>query len=167
MNRSRPSRSASVLTRSTVWAWLPLLAFLSALPIVSAAPPVAKPAPVSITATADATSQDRKILTEAKNGSEIMANLTHLSDVIGPRLTGSAALKQANEWAADKMRSYGLSNVHLEGWTIPVGWERGSATVRIVEPNNGRNLTVAAMGWTPSTNGRIVGEVVILKAQFR
>jgi hypothetical protein len=63
------------------------------------------------------------------------------------------------------MRAYGLSNVHLEGWTIPVGWERGTASMRIIEPNNGRSLTVAAMGWTPSTKGKITGEVVVLKAR--
>jgi len=60
-----------------------------------------------------------------KHGSEIMANLTYLSDGIGSRLTGSPSLKKANEWAAEKMRSYGLTDVHLEGWTIPVSWERG------------------------------------------
>src|SRR5262249_24701965 len=83
-----------------------------------------------------------------------LANPPPLSDVIGPRLTGSAALKKANDWAAYKMRSYGLSNVHLEPYTIPAGWERGTASLRIVEPDNGRNLTVASLGWTPSTPGK-------------
>src|SRR5205085_11922920 len=100
---------------------------------------------------------DQKIIADAKQGSELLPNLTHLCDVIGPRLTGSPALKKANDWAADKMRSYGLTDVHLEGWTIPVGWERGTATMRIVEPDNGRSLTVAAMAWTPSTEGRVTG----------
>src|SRR5437773_591582 len=81
----------------------------------------------------------------AKDGSELMKNLTYLSDEIGPRLTGSAALKRANDWTAEKMKSYGLVNVHLEAWTIPVGWERGPASARIIEPNNGRALTVAAV----------------------
>ena len=108
---------------------------------------------------------DKKILAEAKNGSEAMANLTHLSDVIGPRLTGSAALKRANEWAAGKMREYGLSNVHQEAWSIPVGWERGSATARIVEPDNGRSLSLAAQGWTPGTKGKITADVVIVNAK--
>ncbi|HEY7312309.1 MAG TPA: M20/M25/M40 family metallo-hydrolase [Gemmataceae bacterium] len=159
MYRSRDSHSSDP-GRSTVWTWLPLVGLLALLPALSAAPPAAAPAP-----TTDAGSLDKKVLAEAKNGSQIMTNLTHLSDVIGPRLTGSAALKQANEWAADKMRAAGLSNVHLEGWTIPVGWERGTATVRLVEPNNGRSLTVAALGWTPSTKGRITGDVVVLKAR--
>jgi carboxypeptidase Q len=108
---------------------------------------------------------DKKFIAEAKSGSEIMANLTYLSDMIGPRLTGSVALKKANEWTAAKMRSYDLSNVHLEGWTIPVGWERGPASLRIVEPDIGRSLTVAALGWSPGTKGRIIGEVVVLKAR--
>src|SRR5437763_174788 len=62
---------------------------------------------------------DQQLLALAKKDSQIMANLTYLSDIIGPRLTGSAALKKANEWVAEKMRSYGLTNVHLEPWTIP------------------------------------------------
>jgi hypothetical protein len=108
---------------------------------------------------------DQKIISQAKEGSEIMANLTYLSDMIGPRLTGSANLKRANEWAAEKMRSYGLSNVHLEGWTIPVGWERGTASARLVEPENGRSLLLASMGWSPSTKGKITGDVVIIHAK--
>jgi carboxypeptidase Q len=148
-----------------VRAGLLLLMLALLLPAVLAEPPAA-PAPAALApANSDPIALDKKIIAEAKNGSTIMANLTHLSDVIGPRLTGSAALKQANEWATEKMRSYGLSNVHLEGWTIPIGWERGPASLRIIEPSNGRSLTVAAMGWTPGTKGRIKGDVVVLKAR--
>jgi carboxypeptidase Q len=107
---------------------------------------------------------DKKIMDEAKHGSEVMATLTYLSDMIGPRLTGSPALKRANEWAADRMRSYGLSNVHLEPYTIVAGWERGTAYARIIDPDNGRTLTLAAEGWAPSTHGRVQGDVVIFKA---
>ena len=108
---------------------------------------------------------DRKIMAEAKNGSQIIANLTQLSDDIGHRLTGSASLKRANEWAMEKMKSYGLSNAHLEAWSIPVGWERGTATARIIDPDNGRSISMAAAGWSPGTNGKIVGDVVILTAR--
>ncbi|HEV3259302.1 MAG TPA: M20/M25/M40 family metallo-hydrolase, partial [Gemmataceae bacterium] len=72
---------------------------------------------------------------------------------------------RANEWTAEKMRSYGLSNVHLEAWTIPVGWERGTAYARIIEPINNRSLLMASMGWSPGTKGRIEGDVVILNAK--
>ena len=138
---------------------LPVLAlFISAAPFLWAEAP-------ADTGREEALAQDKTVLTAAKKDSEIMANLTYLSDMIGPRLTGSAALKRANEWAAEKMRGYGLSNVSLEGWTIPVGWERGTATARILEPDNGRTLLLASLGWTPGTKGKVVGDVVILNAR--
>lgn len=108
---------------------------------------------------------DARLIEAAKTNSEVMANLTYLSDVIGPRLTGSANLKRANEWAAARMTSYGLSNVAMEAWELPVGWERGTATARLIEPDNGRSITVAAMAWTPGTNGKIVGDVVVINAK--
>jgi carboxypeptidase Q len=40
---------------------------------------------------------DVRILAEINEHSEVMANLEHLSDDIGPRLTGSPQLKRANE----------------------------------------------------------------------
>lgn len=155
MTRSRPPFAAA----ACAWpAPVALLLTLAALPAAadSAAPVPAVPDPLAF---------DQKVLAEARGGSEIMANLTYLSDVIGPRLTGSAANKRACEWAADKMKGYGLQDVHLEGWTIPVGWERGPASVRIVEPDNGRQLTVAAMGWTPGTGGKVGGEVMLFDAK--
>src|SRR5437867_2126060 len=65
-----------------------------------------------------ATELDQKIIAAAKDGSQILANLTYLSDVIGPRVTGSAALKRANDWTAGKMKEYGLANAHMEAWSI-------------------------------------------------
>src|SRR5262249_54169679 len=113
----------------------------------------------------EAVALDKKLLAEAQKGSEILPNLTHLSDVIGPRLTGSAALKRANEWAANKMKEYGLLNVHQEAWTMPEGWQRGTATGRILEPDNSRLLALASTGWHPGTNGKVQGDVAILKAK--
>jgi hypothetical protein len=139
-----------------------LLTVLAAVPARSG-----EVAPVPAADKDAAIALDKKLLSmaEAKNGSEIMANLTYLSDVIGPRLTGSANLKKANEWAAEKMKSYGLTNVALESYTIPVGWERGTATLKLIEPNSGRALTVAALGWTPGTPGKVEGDVVVMNAK--
>src|SRR5207302_8238000 len=86
---------------------------------------------------------DQRIIAEAKKSSEVMANLAHLSDVIGPRLTGSAALKRANDWTTEKMKSYGLDNVRLEPWSMPEGWKRGRAAGTLLEPDNGRTLALA------------------------
>src|SRR5262249_12820646 len=165
-----PKSVRAALPRRLRFALLALLLIGSLLSMAGAQQPPARPVAAASAdtikaSTAEALALDQQIITDAKSGSEIMANLTYLSDIIGPRLTGSGALKRANEWTAEKMLSYGLSNVHLEAYTIPVGWERGTASARIIEPDNGRTLTVAAMGWTPGTNGKIEGDVVVMTAK--
>jgi carboxypeptidase Q len=107
---------------------------------------------------------DTRLIDDAMKGSQIVTNLTYLSDVIGPRLTGSANLKRATEWGAARMKEYGLANVKLEPWTIPEGWQRGHAHARLIDPDNGRTLSIASMGWSPGTNGKVSGDVVIIKA---
>jgi carboxypeptidase Q len=107
---------------------------------------------------------DRRVMVEVDKDSQLLGNLTHLCDVIGPRLTGSANLKRANDWAAQKMKDYGLSNVHQEPWLLPEGWERGPASARLIEPDNGVRLSVASLAWTQGTNGPIRGEVVAIDA---
>jgi hypothetical protein len=125
----------------------------------------AAPPPRLTPAQARARALDRRIIAEARKDSQVLAALTHLSDHIGPRLTGSDALNRASLWAAEEMKRRGLSNVRLEPWVAPEGWQRGSASARLVEPSNGRALAVASMGWRPGTQGKVVGDVVILKAR--
>src|SRR5262245_5401734 len=105
---------------------------------------------------------DARLIEDASKTSEIMKNLGYLSDVIGPRLTGSANLKRANDWTAEVMKKYGLQNVHLEPWEMPVGWERGTATMKLLDPDNGRSLIVAAAAWTPGTKGKLISDVVVV-----
>jgi carboxypeptidase Q len=107
---------------------------------------------------------DNRILIEVHDHSEAMQNLEHLSDAIGPRLTGSPQLKSANDWTAEMFRKYGLTNVHLEPWTIAHSWTRGAARARIVSPAE-HPLTIAAAGWSASTPGVVRGPVVYFDAQ--
>ena len=110
---------------------------------------------------------DRALAAEAKANNEVMKNLEYLSDTIGPRLTGSKNLERANEWAAERMRAYGLDNVRLEPWEIPYGWERGTASLKVVEPDTGVRCTVASVGWSPGTKGKVTGEVVLIRARTK
>jgi Zn-dependent M28 family amino/carboxypeptidase len=109
---------------------------------------------------------DARLLAEVRDHSEAMQNLEYLSDEIGPRLTGSAQLKQANDWTAQQMKKYGLVNVHLEPWTIAHSWTRGTARARIVSPTD-HPLTIASAGWAPSTPGAIRGPVVYFDAKTK
>jgi len=107
---------------------------------------------------------DKKILAEVAERSEHMKSLQHLTDMIGPRLTGTEKLKQANDWTAERFKDYGLANVRLEAWTIPHSWHRGTAAGRILKPAT-HPLTLASAGWSPNTNGPMRGPVVYVKAE--
>jgi carboxypeptidase Q len=109
---------------------------------------------------------DAQILSEIREHSEALPNLEYLSDNIGPRLTGSPQLKQANDWTADQMKKYGLVNVHLEPWTIAHSWARGTAKARIVAPTE-HPLTIASAGWAPGTPGAVRGPVVYVDAKTK
>src|SRR6266704_4145219 len=109
---------------------------------------------------------DEQILSEIRDHSHVMENLEYLSDEIGPRLTGSPQLKQANDWTAAKFREYGLTNVKLEPWTIAHSWMRGTAHARIVSPAV-HPLTIASAGWSPSTAGVVRGPVVYFDAKTK
>ena len=84
--------------------------------------------------------------------------------MIGPRLTGSPNLTKASQWTRGKFQQYGLTNAHLESWTIEMGWTCGDAKGRVVVPVEQRILVESA-GWSPSTKGPQRGPVVHLKAQ--
>ncbi|HXD89378.1 MAG TPA: M28 family peptidase [Urbifossiella sp.] len=140
-------------------------ALVQIAPAAEAAPPPRSAGEVLKAITA--AELDKAAIDEVKAKSELMKNLEFLSDTIGPRLTGSKNVERANEWTALKMKEYGLENVKLEPWEIPLGWERGTATMTVVEPDTKVRCVLAAAGWSPSTKGKVTGEVVILRAQTK
>lgn len=109
-------------------------------------------------------SDDARILAEIQNNSEAMANLEYLSDSIGARLSGTAGLKRANDWTKQKFTEYGLTNVHLEPWTVARPWTRGTAHARITAPAE-HSLTIASAAWSPGTPGAVHGTVVYFDAK--
>ncbi|MCU1240945.1 MAG: hypothetical protein JWO71_1671 [Candidatus Acidoferrum typicum] len=110
---------------------------------------------------------DTKILEQVKaDAPALKADLTYLSEHIGPRLTGSAKLDDASHWTAEQFKSVGLSNVHLEDWTIANNWTRGPATGHLVAPTE-QTLTLATAGWSPGTKGPVRGRVVGVTVEKR
>ncbi len=89
-----------------------------------------------------------------------MTTLSELADGIGGRLTGSPAYVRSTEWAVAKFRSYGITAVRLEPFTIPAGWQRGTANGSMLTPLS-RPLNLASLGWAPSTPpGGVQGTVM-------
>src|SRR5712675_1467986 len=57
-----------------------------------------------------------RIKTEAFEHSKVMDHAFYLTDVYGPRLTGSPGLKAAAEWAVKQFTTWGLDGANLETW---------------------------------------------------
>lgn len=106
-----------------------------------------------------------RIREEGLKRSQVMTTLSRLTDVIGPRLTGSPALKRANEWTRDKMSEWGLKDAHLEAWgPFGRGWSLEKFSAQVVEPHC---IPLIAMpkAWSPGLDGTCVAEVVALDAK--
>ena len=105
-----------------------------------------------------------KIRDEGFNRSQVMETLSYLSDEIGPRLTGSPALRQANDWTAAKLAGWGLENAHSEGFEFGPGWTPNRAYIHMTAPKN-LQLYALPIAWHPGTEGALEG--VIFHAPMR
>jgi carboxypeptidase Q len=100
------------------------------------------------------------LIAEAMDHSELMQNLEYLSDAIGPRLTGSLAMRRANDWTAERFKAYGLTT-RLEPYAFGRTWERGSASLQLIAPFT-RAITAHSWAWTAGTGGKTVTGPVVL-----
>jgi carboxypeptidase Q len=116
--------------------------------LVSVAPPFAAEERID-------TEVNARIRKEGLDNSKILRTLHYLTDVHGPRLTGSPQLKAAGEWAIKEMASWGFVNGHLEPWDWGYpGWTNDLAIGAIVSPVKDK-LEFEVLAWTPSTDGTI------------
>ena len=132
-----------------------------------AATPAPTPAPAGAQAqpTPDPNDPVEKIKDEGMNRSQVMQILSHLTDVIGPRLTNSPQMKRANEWTRDKMQSWGMQNAKLEAWgPFGRGWSLKRFSAEVVAPQ-GFPLIAYPKAWSPGTQGPLTAEVVYLDAK--
>src|ERR1041384_327923 len=102
-----------------------------------------------------------RIRDEGQNRSHVAETFDHLTNVIGPRLTGSPAFKQAVDWSTELLRSYGLADVHQESWPFGRGWSLEKLTLEMVEPRYAP-LIGYAEAWTPSTRGELLATPVYI-----
>jgi carboxypeptidase Q len=101
-----------------------------------------------------------RIIDEGTNQSQVMLIAHHLTDVIGPRLTNSPAMRRAEAWTEGKFREWGLTNVHKEGFTFGRGWSIERSSVRMVTPRPVQ-LTAIPVAWTPATQGAVTAPVIV------
>ena len=98
--------------------------------------------------------------------SQVMDVASWLTDVHGPRLTGSAGTQKAGEWAVAKLKEWGLQTVALEPWAdkgnnFPYGWTNEKFYMAAVSPQ-AFAIPGTPTAWTPGTNGLVRGDVILV-----
>ena len=123
---------------------------------------------LALTSTANALAQSTERLDYAMLGrireeglqrSQVMDIVSWLSDVNGPRLTGSPGFRKSGDWAVDRLKQWGMSGVHFEPWSLGRGWSLERFSAHIIEPQI-QPLIGYPKAWTPGTGGVITGDVV-------
>jgi carboxypeptidase Q len=93
-----------------------------------------------------------------------MARLSYLTDHIGNRISGSAALTQAVTWAEKTLREDGHVNVRAEKVMVP-HWVRGAESADLVAPV-ARPLRLLGLGGSVGTPVKGITAEVVVVASF-
>src|SRR5205809_1896786 len=106
-----------------------------------------------------------RIKTEAFQHSKVMDHAFYLTDVYGPRLTGSPGLKAAAEWSVKQLNGWGLANANLENWgPFGRGWSQVKFSAHLKEPQYAP-LIGFSRPWSPGTNGPVAAQPVLAVIQ--
>ncbi len=84
-----------------------------------------------------------------------------LTDVLGPRLTGSPAHAEAARWARDRFREWTLANPRLEAFEFGRGWSLEGLTVAMIAPRY-MPLIGYAEAWSTPTKGIVTGTPIYI-----
>lgn len=99
---------------------------------------------------------EREIIGTIWTSDEPYQTLREFCDDIGHRFGGSESERLGAEFLKQKMLDYGLENVRIEEFPM-AGWERGSASLSLIEPVE-REYTCVAMPYCPAAD--LVAEVI-------
>jgi hypothetical protein len=106
---------------------------------------------------------DTQLRAQETKDSELMWWLHEVTDVYGPRLTGSPGLRAAEDFAVAQMQKWGFTNVHLEPWNFNhPGWQNYELEANVLKPFQ-QPLNVRAVSWTPGTKGMVEGPVLVVE----
>ena len=108
-----------------------------------------------------------RIREEGLHRSELARTLSYMTDVLGGRLTNSAAMDRAQEWAVGEMRRIGLVNTVREPFmNYGASWDNEYVSLHMTAPAY-QPLVAYPIAHTPGTDGRQQLEVVIADVRTR
>ncbi len=100
------------------------------------------------------------INTEGFQKSQVMRLVSDLSDLYGPRLTGTNQYFTAANWAKKTLEDWGVDKVYFENYCDDcMGWEVKSFNVEMTEPAY-MKIQAYPYAWTESSNGIQIGDMV-------
>lgn len=89
-----------------------------------------------------------------------MEHIFYLTDVSGPRLTGTPEYLNSAKWAVKRLADMGVTDAKLEKWgPFGRGWSYSKFSAAMVEPNY-MPLIGFPLAWCESTDGPVKGEAV-------
>lgn len=102
----------------------------------------------------------RRLWALGMDSSQVYELAQPLLDSIGPRLTGSPAIRSGNDWLVARYRQWGISakNEQYGTWR---SWRRGITHFDLLSPRV-RSLEATMLAWSVPTKGRAEGKVIIL-----
>ncbi len=160
----------SVLTGIFCWAGL-ALATAAPNPATpekrEAASPTPSPSPTPVLYSPQTLAELKKLQAAALTSDYAYRQVAHLSNNIGPRLSGSAQAQKAVEYVADELKKLGLE-VRLEKVMVP-HWVRGEETAALVQfpgqaPGTTQKVVLTALGGSVATPpDGLTAEVVVVR----
>jgi carboxypeptidase Q len=98
-----------------------------------------------------------RIKQEALANSQAMDHVSWMSDVYGPRLTGTPQMEEASKWAMKRFTEWGLANVHQERFAFGQGWTVERFSAHLVEPQV-QPIIGFPRTYSPPTKGAVVAD---------
>jgi carboxypeptidase Q len=106
-----------------------------------------------------------RIRQEGLENSRISEISFYLTDVIGPRLSGSTGLTNAYFWTSRQMKKWGLSNVEIVPWgNFGRGWDNERFYIAMSKPYY-QHLIGVPRAWTRGTDSLVISSPVYVNIQ--
>jgi carboxypeptidase Q len=105
-----------------------------------------------------------RLIKESQSSDFAWQRLAELTDTFGHRLSGSASLEKAIDWAVAEMQKDGLENVRKEPVMVPK-WVRGRESLDLIEPI-AQSLPMLGLGNSVGTPAEGIEADVLVVSDF-
>ncbi len=100
-----------------------------------------------------------KIREQGLKQSKVMDHLFQMTDVHGPRLTGSPGIESAGDWAVETLKAWGLQNARKKRWAFGTGWSLNKFHATMTAPQT-MPIIGLPKAWSTGMKGMVNAEVV-------